>query len=631
MKMDRARVKFNITSFSIFFFLLSCFAVHSLADEPKNTKENPFTPKASLIRYWNNHISNKLPHSTFLLSKASPLSPQESSFFAKLASDKSLSSHLPAFCSSADLFCLVGSKPVLENHKTDANFAVYTTNKQFSNYGNARLGGADQFKNYSDGVNFAASSFARYSRGSTAHHEGFASYASEGNVASSNFSSYAASATGGSGDFKGYVARVNVPELRFSSYDSDGNGHKLAFASYADDTNSGNQAFVGYARNGNSVPVGFTSYADTSNVVGSGFTGYGLSGNAANDSFKGYATNANNPNNNFRNYGGGGNGGLDTFNSYRDSANAGTDTFQSYGRSSSSEKTDFVNYGKSFNVGFDTFKEYAKGAVGHMVGFKIYGLNTTFKEYAQKKGITFAQYARPSDDSAKTGVKNPNNRVEQGKFFRESMLKEGTVMKMPNIRDWMPKRSFLPRTIMSRLPFSTNELNELKRTFQAEDNSTMEHVLVNALNECERAPSPGETKQCVGSAEDMIDFAVSVLGRDVVVRTTEGVKGSGQDVVIGKVNGVNGGRVTKSVSCHQSLYPYLLYYCHSVPKVRVYEADILDVEGKARINHGVAICHLDTSAWSPGHGAFLALGSSPGLIEVCHWIFENDMTWTSAD
>ncbi|KAK4383224.1 Polygalacturonase-1 non-catalytic subunit beta [Sesamum angolense] len=173
---------------------------------------------------------------------------------------------------------------------------------------------------------------------------------------------------------------------------------------------------------------------------------------------------------------------------------------------------------------------------------------------------------------------------------------------------------------------------ESQHNFQVETNlNPMEHVVMNALAECERAPSAGETKRCVGSVEDMIDFAVSVLGHDVVVRTTKGVKGSSQDVMMGKVKGINGGRVTKSVSCHQSLYPYLLYYCHSVPKVRVYEADILEVETKTTINHGVAICHVDTSMWSPRHGAFLALGSGPGLIEVCHWIFENDMNWTTAD
>jgi hypothetical protein len=141
----------------------------------------------------------------------------------------------------------------------------------------------------------------------------------------------------------------------------------------------------------------------------------------------------------------------------------------------------------------------------------------------------------------------------------------------------------------------------------------------------------GETKRCVGSLEDMIDFATSVLGHNVTVRSTESVNGSGKNVMVGQVRGINGGKVTESVSCHQSLFPYLLYYCHSVPKVRVYEADLLDPESKVKINHGVAICHLDTTAWSPSHGAFMALGSGPGRIEVCHWIFENDMTWTTAD
>ncbi|CAI9767334.1 unnamed protein product [Fraxinus pennsylvanica] len=618
--------------FIFFLFLsVSCFSV-TLADS-RVKKGNPFTARASLVRYWKKHISNNLPKPSFLLSKSSPLSAVDSAFFTKLATQNALSSHLPAFCATADLFCLLDSKPTLQTHEDDPNFAHYT-NKNFAAYGSSSLGGVDVFKNYSQGVNFATGSFARYSRGSTGHNENFAGYADDGNVASSNFSSYASSATGGAGDFKTYMPRVNVPDLRFTSYDSDGNDHKLSFTSYVDDTNSGNQAFTNYAKNGNGVPVEFTNYGDTSNVIGSTFTGYGELGNSANDSFKGYSTNANNPTNNFKNYGNGGNGGIDTFTSYRDSSNAGTDTFQSYGKNSNTGKTNFVNYGKSFNVGFDTFKEYAKGAVGQIVGFKIYGLNTTFKEFA-KKGVTFAQYTKPSgssnDDSIKVSGKPVNNHVEEGKFFRESMLKEGTVMKMPNIRDWMPKRSFLPRTISSKLPFSTNELSVLKQAFHAPDNSTMERVLMNALTECERAPSQGETKRCVGSAEDMIDFAISVLGHNVVVRTTDNVKGSKQDVMIGKVNGINGGRVTESVSCHQSLYPYLLYYCHSVPKVKVYEADILEVKSKAKINHGVAICHLDTSTWSPNHGAFLALGSRPGLIEVCHWIFENDMTWTTAD
>ncbi|KAK4564652.1 hypothetical protein RGQ29_006651 [Quercus rubra] len=170
------------------------------------------------------------------------------------------------------------------------------------------------------------------------------------------------------------------------------------------------------------------------------------------------------------------------------------------------------------------------------------------------------------------------------------------------------------------------------RVFHAGDNSTMETMIVETLSDCEKAPSLGETKRCVGSAEDMIDFAISVLGRNVAVRTTKNVNGSEQSTMIGSVKGINGGKVMQqSMTCHQRLYPYLVYTCHSVPKVRVYEAEILDPNSKAKINHGVAICHMNTSSWDPNHRAFLELGSSPGRIEVCHWIFENDLTWTVAD
>ncbi|XP_023752354.1 polygalacturonase 1 beta-like protein 1 [Lactuca sativa] len=633
MKMDK-RVKFNI--FCFLFVLLSSIFVSIVEATPPGvanlSKSNPFSPKSSITRYWKTQISNRFPIPSFLLSKASPLSPFEFSLFTKLASNHSLSSHLSSFCSSADLFCFSDPTSINSGRLKDTNFAVYNS-KRFSTYGSSQVGGADTFKNYSENINFASSGFARYSGISTGHHEGFTSYATDANVANSNFTSYATDATGGNGDFTSYMPRVNVPDLRFASYSANGNNHAMSFKSYVDDTNSGNQQFMNYGKNGNGVPVGFTGYGDTSNVIGSTFSHYADLANDANDTFKAYSSNANNPKNDFKAYGGNsGNAGSDSFVSYRDGANSGTDTFLSYGRKSNSGKTNFVNYGKSFNPGVDSFREYGKGSTGQSTGFSIYALNTTFKDYT-KTGVTFGQYTKPGSKTGPTKVSGSlvNKWSEPVKFFREKMLKKGTVMTMPDIVDKMPKRSFLPRAITSKLPFATDKISGVKEVFQARDGSVLERVLTNTLSECERAPSQGETKQCVGSIEDMIDFAVSVLGHDVVARTTENVRGSKEKVMIGEVKGVNGGKLTKSVSCHQSLYPYLLYYCHSVPKVRVYVADILDVYNKAKINTGVAICHIDTSAWSPGHGAFVALGSGPGLIEVCHWIFENDMTWTTSD
>ncbi|KAF8037187.1 hypothetical protein BT93_B0177 [Corymbia citriodora subsp. variegata] len=607
-----------------------------------NPNPNPFfSPRASFLRYWRARVSGSCPPPPFLVSKASPMSAATYALLARLTARNSLSSHLRLFCSSADLFCSFdedSSSKKKQDLDSDANFAVYS-NRRFAGYGTGRLGGADSFKNYSQGLNTPDFSFKKYTKDGSAHNEGFAHYASDGNVANGSFASYGFGANGGSGEFKNYHRNVNVPNLLFTTYDSDGNNHKRSFASYAEETNTGSQTFTSYAKHGNSVPTEFAAYNRDSNTISSTFTGYGLLRNAGNDTFTSYSGNANDPHSTFKGYGTGGNSGTESFTSYRNGANVGDNSFQSYARNENSGKATFVSYGKSFNPGNDTFKEYGKGSKGQTtIDFKTYSVDRSFKDYAQK-GVTFAGYSNltrvapqlSSPSSRTTSGRSVNRWVEPGRFFRESALRPGNVMQMPDIVDKMPRRSFLPRAIVSRLPFSTRRLQEVKELFAAQEGSATEHVILNALRECERPPSRGETKRCVGSAEDMVDFASSVLGRGITVRTTENVNGSKRKVVIGSVRGIDGGRPTESVSCHQSLYPYLLYYCHAVPKVKVYEADILDFVGRTRINRGVAICHLDTSAWSPDHGAFAALGSGPGRIEVCHWIFENDMTWTAVD
>ena len=603
---------------------------------------NPFTPKAFLLRYWDKEIRNNLPKPSFLLSKASPLTAVDAAAFSKLAGGgggTALSTRLPEFCAAANLLCFPELQPSLEKHDQDAHFAVYG-NKNFTNYGTSRPGGSDSFKNYSESANIPVNDFRRYGRDSAGHSESFLGYGTEGNVVDQSFHTYGTSAAGGGGEFRRYTDGVNVADLGFTSYSDHATGRKQSFTAYSENGNAGAQSFTSYGKNGNGPENTFSSYGTESNVVGSGFSNYAETSNAGNDTFKGYGVDMNNPTNTFSNYAGGGHGAVESFANYRDRANVGADSFTSYAKGSNAAKVDFNNYGKSFNEGTDTFTGYGKGSSGDTeVGFTAYGVNNTFKEYA-KDGVSFKKYTNVSSglgsSLAKTkgsGISGSlvNKWVEPGKFFREKMMKEGTVMPMPDIRDKMPKRSFLPRTILSKLPFATSKIPELKQIFRASDNGSMEKMIRDSLEECERVPSRGETKRCVGSVEDMIDFATSVLGRNIAVRTTQNVNGSKKNVLVGKVKGINGGKVTQSVSCHQSLFPYLLYYCHSVPKVRVYEADLLDPNTKAKINHGVAICHLDTSSWSPTHGAFLSLGSGPGRIEVCHWIFENDMTWTIAD
>ncbi|KAL3835570.1 hypothetical protein ACJIZ3_010306 [Penstemon smallii] len=598
--------------------------------------ENPFTPRGYLIRYWNKQISNDLPKPDFLLDKASPLTAPLFATFSKLHNFISLSpAQFLDFCTKSNLLCFPDLTPTLQKHNQDVDFANYL-DKNFTNYGTDRLGGLDSFKNYSRGDNVVFDTFRRYSRDSTSHNDKFTTYATESNVVEQSFNTYGTTATGGQGNFDNYNAQVNGPHLLFTSYSDNSNGRGQSFTEYTNEANSGEQSFTSYGKDSNGASNEFDSYGKDSNVMGSIFDNYGKNGIGANDSFTSYGTDTNVPENTFKNYGTEVNAATENFKNYRDGSNVGDDNFETYGINSNAAELGFENYGQSFNGGTDKFIGYGKDATGQTVDFKVYGVDNTltFKEYA-KQGVKFSKYSNESSTMEEASLagkgKRVNKWVEPGMFFREEKLKTGTIMPMPEIRDQMPKRSFLPRAIASKLPFSTSKLEEMKKIFHAGEESSLTKMFTDSLSECERAPSLGETKRCVASIEDMIDFAMSILGRNVVVRTTENTKGSNGNIMLGEVKGINGGNVTMSVSCHQSLYPYLLYYCHSVPKVRVYEADILDPESMAKINHGVSICHLDTGSWSPGHGAFIALGSSPGKIEVCHWIFENDMTWTIAD
>lgn len=597
--------------------------------------ENPFTPKGYAIRYWDRKISNDLPKPSFFLDKASPLTAAAAAAFSKLADDlNSLSTRFADFCIKANLFCFAHSSPSLKIYKSNVNFTSYL-GMNFTNYGTARIGGADSFKNYSDEANVATDNFRSYGRHSTAHKEGFISYGTDVNLPDHTFKGYGGGATGGGGEFSHYQSDVNMPTLRFNRYSDESNGRTQTFTQYSNNSNSGYEGFTNYARSGNGDANDFSNYGPYSNVMTSSFKNYGEAGNGGRDAFSSYGQDGNAPENKFKNYGHGGNGAAESFTTYRNASNVGDEDFRSYGKNSNAAVVDFKLYGNDLNSGSSRFTGYGQDAALQRTDFKVYDSNTTFKTYA-KDGVSFARYANGTNDTAVVAAAAKGKRVnrpmvEPGKFFREEMLKSGSLMHMPDIHDKMPRRSFLPRAIVLKLPFSMSSVDKLKNIFHAGNGSSMANILVNSLSECERAPSPGESKKCVSSIEDMIDFSTSVLGRDVMVRTTENTQGSNGNIMLGQVKGINGGNVTKAVSCHQSLFPYLLYYCHAVPNVRVYEADILDPISKVKINRGVAICHVDTSSWSSGHGAFVALGSGPGKIEVCHWIFENDVNWTTTD
>ena len=194
--------------------------------------DNPFSPRASLLRQWKRLFpSEQLP--SILLLKASTLNASQVALFSSYISQGSLPSHLPSFCSSANVFCDLEARDV----PGDSDFVSYS-NKDFRRYQKGTVFGNDNFLNYSVGENVAKDTFLRYGKDGSGT-EQFTNYAVDSNV-------------GGSG---------------FSNYDDNSNGGLSTFSSCGKDSNVQGHDFAAYGRSSRGVLDTFSSYSDSSNAI----------------------------------------------------------------------------------------------------------------------------------------------------------------------------------------------------------------------------------------------------------------------------------------------------------------------------------------------------------------------------
>lgn len=600
---------------------------------------------AALERHWRRLFPSNPTIPSFLLAKSSPLNATQQALFSSYISARTLSApaHLQHFCAAANLFCdLKTPANVTHDLSTDADFAVYNNN-QFRRYQSGGTFDGDRFTNYSVDANVAHDSFLRYGQDANGRSLDFRTYEDNTNVAGSGFQAYARGSNGVSPRFQTYSDNSNVQRQDFASYGRDSSDIVQDFSSYSENSNVIRNGFKEYASGANGAISTFSAYATHSNIITNKFTTYDDASNGGSGTFNNYADGGNVVKNDFSRYAGGdGNEGSEEFSSYAgDKSGSPENVFTSYGRGENTPTERFTGYGNSSSPSTTEFVEYNRDAAGTASAtFMTYvgaPNDTTFKNYF-KSSASFNDYQNDSSAGVNQLLGKKTRRrwrgVGAGKFFREADLVTGNKIPLPDIRDKMPKRSFLPRYLADSLPFNSTKLSDLMAILGA---GTMRGSMAHTVQECERAPSKGETKRCVRSLEDMAEFAASVLGESAWASQTESTAGSGTEVIVGQVAARKG--ATHSVSCHQSLFPYLVYYCHAVPRVRVYDVELLvgndgDRGGNTKkneppttTNHAVAICHLDTSQWAAGHAAFIALGPGPGKIEVCHFIFENDLIW----
>jgi hypothetical protein len=124
------------------------------------------------------------------------------------------------------------------------------------------------------------------------------------------------------------------------------------------------------------------------------------------------------------------------------------------------------------------------------------------------------------------------------------------------------------------------------------DEKTLGKMIKFTASECQIKTNKDETKICASSIEDIIDFSTFLFGPNITVTTANNGNGANENAlwIVLKQS------MEVMFPDHLTLIyvPYILYSCHFVLIVRMYDVEILDRKNKTQINQTIVICHVNT-------------------------------------
>ncbi|KAL2924961.1 BURP domain-containing protein BNM2A, partial [Bienertia sinuspersici] len=225
-------------------------------------------------------------------------------------------------------------------------------------------------------------------------------------------------------------------------------------------------------------------------------------------------------------------------------------------------------------------------------------------------------------------------------FFTLKDLKPGSIIPIffkPTTKQ--PSSSsphFLPREEANSIPFSLSKLPYLLQLFGFSQTSPQAQAMEITLRHCEIKPILGETKSCATSLESMLDFVHEIFGSNTkfkALSTHEYGKNYGllqNYTILGEPREI---LAPKMVACHTMPYPYVVYYCHyQKSESKVFQVSLMGENTNNNNNNimveAIAVCHMDTSQWSPNHVSFRVLGIKPGSSSpICHFFPADHLVW----
>ncbi|KAK9699264.1 hypothetical protein RND81_08G163800 [Saponaria officinalis] len=206
-------------------------------------------------------------------------------------------------------------------------------------------------------------------------------------------------------------------------------------------------------------------------------------------------------------------------------------------------------------------------------------------------------------------------------FFEKDLVHPGSRMKLHFLMG-AQEAKFMPTQLANSITFSSTKLPQILKFFDVNPKSENAKIIEETITMCESKPIKGESKSCETSLESMVNYVKSRLGKQVKALSTEINEETKQDYTIESAQKINN---EKNLVCHKMVYPYAVFYCHTLSKTDAYQVSLIDTHGKKI--RAVAVCHKDTSPWSEGHIAFQLLKVKPGGAPICHFLDVDTVIW----
>ncbi|KAK9013968.1 hypothetical protein V6N11_005143 [Hibiscus sabdariffa] len=211
-----------------------------------------------------------------------------------------------------------------------------------------------------------------------------------------------------------------------------------------------------------------------------------------------------------------------------------------------------------------------------------------------------------------------SNKLSETTFFLQRDLRIGKPVNLPSLVATSDKTAFLPDQVAKAIPFSSDKLSEILNNFSLKPQTREANLMDETIRGCERAAISGEQKFCAASLESFTDLSVTKLGKRIQLLSNELSKEANNTLFTIARGMQNMGE--NELVCHKMEYPGAVFLCHSIDKTTVYKVPLVGRDGTTA--NALAVCHKDTSSWSPKHMAFrfkfskLSLEPSPFVTSL---------------